>query len=135
MAVMVGMTGSVTHTVGALDTAEAVGSGLVDVLATPRVVAWCEEATLVAVMPGIRDSDVCVGTRVSLEHLVALGVGATVIASATVVSTDGRIITLDVEARTPADAGDELVAHGEVVRVVLDRTRFLERVAATPPVA
>ena len=39
-----GLAATVARTVGTDDTAIALGSGSVPVLATPRLVAWCEAA-------------------------------------------------------------------------------------------
>lgn len=127
MAVMVGMAGAVSHVVTPDDTARALRSGDVDVLGTPRVVAWLEEATMVAVAPGVRESDVCVGTRVHLDHVQPAAVGHRVEATATVTAIDGRIITLEVDLTRHADDGDILLAHGEITRVVLSRQGFVER--------
>lgn len=116
-------TATVTHTVTADDTARALGSGDLEVLATPRVVAWCEEATCAALeLAADRTS---VGTRIDLEHLAASPVGAVVTATATVVHTDGRLVRFQVSAQ---DADGTLLASGEVRRVVVDRERFLSRI-------
>ncbi|AXT85601.1 thioesterase [Aeromicrobium sp. A1-2] len=117
-------TATVTHLVTADDTARALGSGDLDVLATPRVLAWCEEATCAAL--DLDAAQTSVGTRVDLEHLAASPVGARVTATATVVHTDGRLVRFQVAAH---DAGGTLVATGEVRRVVVDRERFLARIA------
>jgi len=130
MAVMVGMTGSVSHVVTPDDTASALLSGDVDVLGTPRVVAWLEEATMAAVAPGVRESDVCVGTRVLLEHVQPSAVGHRVEATATVTAIDGRIITLEVDLTRHDDDGDILLAHGEITRVVLSRQGFADRLGS-----
>ena len=127
MVIMVGMSGSVNHTVTAADSAVALSSGTVDVLGTPRVVAWCEEATMEAISAGLRESDVCVGTRITLEHVEPAAIGQNVVASASVIATDGRIITFEVELRHDEDHGGTLLAHGEIIRVVLARERFLAR--------
>ncbi|MEV7397110.1 hotdog domain-containing protein [Aeromicrobium sp. NPDC092404] len=119
-------TASITHVVTEADTAQALGSGDLAVLATPRVLAWCEEATCAALeLAADRTS---VGTRVELEHLAASPVGATVTATANVVHTDGRLVRFQVAAH---DADGTLLATGEVRRVVVDRERFLARI---PPV-
>jgi predicted thioesterase len=103
------------------DTAIAVGSGSLPVLGTPVLLAWCEAATCAALdLPEGRTS---VGTRVSLEHLAASAVGATVSVTATVAYVDGRLVRFTVEART----GDVLVGSGEVTRVVVDAERFMSR--------
>ena len=114
---------SVTHVVTAADTALALGSGDLEVLATPRVLAWLEEATCAAL--DLAPEQTSVGTRVDLEHLAASPVGATVTATATVVHTDGRLVRFQVVAQ---DASGPLLATGEVRRVVVDRDRFLARI-------
>ena len=114
---------SVTHTVGDADTAAALGSGDLPVLATPRVLAWLEAATCAAL--DLDDSRTSVGTRVEVEHIAASPVGATITATADLVHEDGRLLRFRVAAH---DGHGTLVAHGEVRRVVVDRTRFLERV-------
>lgn len=116
-------TASVTHVVTSSDTARALGSGDLDVLATPRVLAWCEEATCAAL--DLAPDRTSVGTRVDLEHLAASAVGAEVTATATIVHTDGRLVRFQVVAH---DAGGTLLASGEVRRVVVDRERFLARI-------
>lgn len=116
-------TASVTHVVTAADTARAVGSGDLEVLGTPVVLAWCEEATCAALELDAGQSSV--GTRVDLEHLAASPVGAEVTATATVVHTDGRLVRFQVAAH---DAGGTLLATGEIRRVVVDRERFLARI-------
>ncbi|MCW2770287.1 MAG: thioesterase [Aeromicrobium sp.] len=114
---------SVTHTVTTADTASALGSGDLEVLATPRVLAWCEEATCAAV--DLSPEQTSVGTRVELEHLAASPVGAEVTATATVVHTDGRLVRFQVSAQ---DSSGTLLASGEVRRVIVDRERFLSRI-------
>jgi len=116
-------TASVTHVVGPLDTARALGSGDLDVLGTPRVLAWLEEATCAALEIDATQSSV--GTRVEIEHLAASPVGATVTATATQVYADGRLVRFQVVAQ---DASGTLLATGEVRRVVVDRERFLARI-------
>ncbi|MCW2788818.1 MAG: thioesterase [Aeromicrobium sp.] len=116
-------TANVTHTVTAADTARALGSGDLEVLATPRVLAWCEEATCAAL--DLTAQQTSVGTRVELEHLAASPVGAVVTATATVVYSDGRLVRFQVSMQ---DSSGTLLASGEVRRVVVDRERFLSRI-------
>jgi len=114
---------SVTHVVTAADTALALGSGDLEVLGTPRLLAWLEEATCAAL--DLAPGQTSVGTRVDLEHLVAGPVGAHVTSTATVIHTDGRLVRFQVVAQ---DAAGALLATGEVRRVVVDRERFLSRI-------
>lgn len=116
-------TASVTHTVTTADTASALGSGDLDVLGTPRVVAWCEEATCAAL--ALPPQQTSVGTRIDLEHLAASPVGARVTTAATVIYSDGRLVRFQVVAQ---DASGSVLATGEVRRVIVDRERFLARI-------
>ena len=75
---MVGNSAEVSHLVGEEDTAVVVGSGDVPVLATPRLVALAEAATVAAVAGTLRPEQTTVGTRVELEHLVPTPVGTRV---------------------------------------------------------
>lgn len=107
--------------VSGADTAIAVGSGSLPVLGTPVLLAWCEAATCAAL--DLPDGQTSVGTRVSLEHLAASPVGASVDVTATVAYVDGRLVRFTVEARM----GEKLVGTGEITRVIVDPERFLSR--------
>lgn len=113
----------ITHRVGPEHTARAVGSGDLDVLGTPVVVAWLEEATCAVL--DLDPAQTSVGTRVDVQHVLASAVGAMITTTATVTQRDGRMVIFDVAAH---DGRGVLVAHGTVRRVVVDRERFLERV-------
>jgi len=115
---------SVSHVVTGDDTARALGSGDLDVLGTPRVLAWCEAATCAALE--LAAGQTSVGTRVDLEHLAASPVGTEVTVTATVIHTDGRLVRFQVAA---LDAAGTLLATGEIRRVIVDRERFMDRIA------
>ncbi len=123
---LVTMTAVLTFTVTDQDTARAVGSGDLEVLGTPRLLAWCEAATCAAVAAELAPGSTSVGTRVSLEHRAASLVGETITVQAREVHRDGRLLRFEV---TATDARDTVVGHGEVTRVVVDAERFLARLA------
>ena len=106
------------------DTATALGSGDVPVLATPRLLAWLEAATLEALNGRLDDGETSVGSRIELEHRSATAVGAEVTVTADLVAVDGRLLRFSVAAQ---DGDGRLLATGEVTRVVVDRERFLSR--------
>jgi fluoroacetyl-CoA thioesterase len=106
------------------DTAIALGSGDVPVLATPRLLAWLEAATVAALDGRLDDGQTSVGSRIELEHRSATRVGVTVTVTADLVAADGRLLRFSVAAQ---DADGRLLATGEVTRVVVDRERFLSR--------
>jgi fluoroacetyl-CoA thioesterase len=123
MELAAGLTARVELTVTDADTAQALGSGDVPVLATPRVVALVEAASVAATATRLDTGLTTVGTRVEVEHLVATAVGRTVIAEAQLVGVEGRRLTFDVSVRE----GDTTAAHGRVERVIVDRHRFVEK--------
>ena len=122
-----------THRVTDSDTAVALGSGELPVLATPRLLTWLEGACVAALpgaagpvdgtSPGPR-SGTSVGTRVELEHARATPVGAAVDVQAELVHVDGRVLRFGVAAHD--DAG-RIIATGELTRVLVDAERFLAR--------
>ena len=117
-----------TFTVAAGDTARALGSGDLDVLGTPRLLAWCEAATCAATEPLLSPGRTTVGTRVQLEHSAASAVGSVVRVTADLVHSDGRLLRFGVAAS--ADDG-RLLATGEITRVVVDAERFVARVSSS----
>jgi predicted thioesterase len=124
-----GLEATVELTVTQADTAMALRSGDVPVLATPRILALVEEATVAAVASALDGASTTVGTHVELDHLAPTLVGATVIAEAMLVEVSGRRLTFEVSV-----ANDTVVAaRGRVERVVVDRDGFLARAGAPPP--
>jgi predicted thioesterase len=105
------------------DTAPALRSGDVPVLATPRVVALCEEAAVSALEGRLLPNQTSVGMRVQLDHLAPTAIGATVTAEATLERIEGRRLVFTVSVN---DARG-LVAAGKVTRVVVDVQHFLDK--------
>jgi predicted thioesterase len=114
---------TLAFTVSGDDTARAVGSGSLDVLGTPRLLAWCEAATCAALESELGEGETSVGTRVALEHSAASAVGALIEVTASLVYTDGRLRRFSVAARE----GGKAVGTGEITRVVVDVEKFLSR--------
>lgn len=110
--------------VGEGDTAAALGSGSLPVLATPRLLAWLEAATCAALEPALGEGRTSVGTRVELQHSAASPVGAEVVVTADPSYSDGRLHRLRVSGR---HTDGKVVATGEITRVVVDVDRFLGR--------
>jgi predicted thioesterase len=119
------MEASRTFTVTSSDTAEALGSGSLPVLGTPRLLAWCEAVTCAAIDPTLSAGTTSVGTRVELEHRAASPVGTEVTVSAAASYVDGRLHRFTVAAHHP---DGKVVATAEITRVVVDVERFLQRV-------
>lgn len=105
------------------DTALAVGSGDVPVLATPRLLALCEQAACEALRPQLGPGQTSVGFRVEVTHLVPVLVGRRVTAVATFERMDGKKLVFAVTVTDKCG----LVAAGKVVRVLVDTASFMEK--------
>jgi predicted thioesterase len=121
MSLEIGLSGEFAWTVAESDLATAQGSGDVPVLGTPRAIALCEAATLVALAGHLAPGETSVGTRVELDHLAASSPGARVTASAILREIKGRVLSFDVTLHD----GTNLAARGHVRRAIVDRVRFL----------
>jgi predicted thioesterase len=124
MSIEVGTSATVTLVVSEADTAIAHRSGDVAVLATPRLAALLEEASVAALGPSIEVTATSVGVHIAIAHLAASPVGASVAATATVSAVNGRRIDFDLEAKE----ADKLIATGSHRRLVVDRAGFMASV-------
>jgi predicted thioesterase len=118
-----GLSASVTHTVEEGDTALAIGSGDVPVLATPRLVALVEQASVQALGGKLGPDKTSVGYEVQIAHLSPTPVGSEVTAEATLEGVEGRRLTF----RVSVTDARGLVAAGRITRVVVVRDQFIER--------
>ncbi|GIF72350.1 thioesterase family protein [Asanoa siamensis] len=122
-----GLSSRVELTVTDSDTAQAVGSGDVPVLATPRVLALVEAATVAATATRMPAGMTTVGTRVELDHKLPTAIGRTVYAVAQLAKVDGRKLLFEVTVSDGPGSDSAVVAEGRVERMLLDRHRFVER--------
>jgi fluoroacetyl-CoA thioesterase len=127
-----GLRATVRATVTEADTAQAMGSGDVPVLATPRLLALAEAAAVAAVAPQLGDALTSVGTSVSLEHRRASPLGADVDVEAELTEVDGRRLVFSFIARAADTDQDVVIGAGTVERVVLDRARFIAGAGGGP---
>lgn len=99
------------------------GSGDVDVLGTPRLIALCEEATMAALADELAPGTASIGMRIRVDHLQPTPVGASVTADAVLDKIDGRRLTFTVSV---SDSGG-LVAAGKITRALVERASFLDK--------
>jgi len=119
-----GLSGSTAITVAHEHTAPFVGSGRIEVLATPVMINLFEAAALAAVEHLLPAGHQSLGIHLDVSHTAATPVGLRVTATAEVIHVEGRIIKFRVEAR---DAF-EPIGGGTHERVVVSVARFDERV-------
>ena len=103
--------------------ASAVGSGGLDVFATPSMVALMENAAMNAVAPYLPEGSTTVGSQIDVAHMKPSALGAEITATATLTAVDGRKLLFDVMA---AD-GDGTIGKGTHVRFIVDIERFMAK--------
>ena len=118
-----GLAAKAEMTVSESDTAIALGSGSVPVLATPRLVALCEAATLNCLEGQVPAGSTTVGMRVQIDHLHPTAVGSRVVAEATLEKVEGRRLIFTVSASDQCG----LIGAGKVTRVVVTTEHFMEK--------
>ena len=119
----IGLEATIELTVTEQDTARSLRTGEVEVLATPRMIALCEEATMAALVGRVDDGFTTVGLSVQVDHLRPTAVGGRIWAEAHLDKVEGRRLCFSVTAKD--DRG--LIGAGKVTRVVVEVERFMEK--------
>lgn len=84
--------------VDANNTARTMGSGSLEVLATPAMVAMMEHAACLALEGELPEELTTVGVEMQVSHVSASPVGMKVWAEAELTETDGRQYTFEIQA-------------------------------------
>ncbi len=123
MELKVGLTGSAEVLVSEENTAKTMGSGALDVFATPSMIALMEKAASIAVQPFIEEDSSTVGTMINIKHIAATPVGLNVTARAELVEIDGKRLVFSVEAFD----GKDKVGEGQHERFIINAQRFISK--------
>ena len=126
MSIEVGRKGRAETVVSQENTAQAMGSGLVPVFATPYMIALMEGAAVAAVQSQLAPDEGTVGTRLDVTHDAATPIGRKVWAEAEVTAVEGRKLTFAVTAYDEA----EQIGKGTHERFIIKPEKFLARVPA-----
>ena len=94
----IGKTGLQEFTVTADMLASRMGSGLVDVFATPMLIAMMEGTAAQSVADELAPGQTTVGTRLDVRHLAATPEGMRVRVVSRLTAVDGRKLTFAVQA-------------------------------------
>lgn len=103
--------------------AARVGSGLVDVFATPMMVALVERTCNDSVVPHLEPGQGTVGTLVNVAHTAATPIGMRVWCESELVEVDRRRLVFNVKAYD--DSGP--IGEGTHERFIIDMARFQEK--------
>jgi fluoroacetyl-CoA thioesterase len=122
----IGLTGEISIQVTSDVTAKHMGSGAVEVFATPEMIRLMEKAAVSALAGHLGPGQQSVGVTVNVQHLAATPVGATVTARAELIAVDRRRLTFRVSARD----GIDTIGEGLHERSIIDLERFQTKAEA-----
>lgn len=126
MPLAVGTSATVETVVDQSNVASVLGSGTLEVFATPAMIAQMELAACRCLEGHLEAGQSSVGTVVAIQHTAATPVGMKVRATATVTAVDGRKIDFEVSASDEAGP----IGSGTHTRFVVDAARFMAKAAA-----
>ena len=124
LAIAAGSVGTASLVVADEHTAPRIGSGQIHVLATPVMINLFEAAALAACEHMLPAGHQSLGTHLDVTHIAATPVGMRAIATAEVLSVEGRTIKFRLKARDERD----VIGEGTHERVVVNVAKFDLRV-------
>ena len=119
----IGQKNQITSKVETNDTAKAFGSGELEVLSTPRMIALMEECAYKCISEDLEAGATTVGTLVNVKHLSATPVGMNVTVEAEITEIDGRRVCFSVKAYDESG----LIGEGVHERFIVYSEKFLAR--------
>ncbi|MBR6507341.1 MAG: thioesterase family protein [Clostridia bacterium] len=118
-----GLKNSVAITVTEELSAKNMGSGSLDVLATPALIAGMENVCMNCVQPFLEEGSTTVGTKVNVSHLAATPLGDTVTYSCELIEIDRRRLVFTVQAFDSKGKTGECTHE----RFIVDIGRFMSK--------
>ncbi|MGN0343446.1 MAG: thioesterase family protein [Lachnospiraceae bacterium] len=115
-----GIKGTKTVTVNESNTAKAMGSGTLDVFATPALIALLEETCWRSVADELEEGCGTVGTLLEVKHTAPTPVGMEVTCESTLIEVDGRRLVFHVIARDTKG----VVGEGNHERFIIQNEKF-----------
>ena len=108
------------------NSANAVGSGLLDVYATPSMIALMEGCCHESIAPYLEEGCGSVGTSLMIRHVAATPVGMKVYCESELTKADGRMLTFDVKAYDEKG----LIGEGTHERFIVFNEKFRKKAYA-----
>ena len=123
--ITVGMKHSIEKIVTPELTANAAGSGGLDVFGTPFMIGMMECAAMWCIQPELPEGKGTVGVEIATNHLAPTPVGMKVTATAevTAVSENGKMITFKIAAFDEEGP----IGEGTHTRAIISNDRFLQK--------
>lgn len=104
-------------------TAKEVGSGSLEVFATPALLALVEKTAWTSISDQIEEGKTTVGINADFNHVKATALGVEVICETEVVDFDGKKIVFEFEVKDEFD----LISKGRHERAIVNVEKFLSR--------
>lgn len=125
MELTIGLKGTARTTVTPENVAAAMGSGALEVFATPAMVALMEKAALDTLAPCLAEGEGSVGISLEVAHKAATPLGLEVWAECEITEIDGKRIVFSVKAFDKAGE----IGSGSHARFIINNQRFMEKAA------
>lgn len=107
--------------VNANNVATVVGSGSVEVFATPAMIALMEKTANNSLRNHLPEGCVTVGVEINTKHIKASGLGKEIVCKSELIKVDGKKIFFNISAYE----GEDLIGQASHTRVVVDKEKFL----------
>ena len=120
----VGMELEIVYMVTRTETAQTMGSGGPEVLATPILVAWAENAAYEMAELCLPDEQTTVGVNINLNHIAATPVGMKVRIKVVLTNIESRRLDFTVEAWDTV----QKIGEGTHQRFVVQKMKFMGKV-------
>lgn len=118
-----GVTGEKSIAVTIENTALAMGSGTLRVLATPAMIALIEGCCAESVEDMLDEGMTTVGTNINAAHIAASPLGVSILCKSRLVAADGRRLDFEAEVYD----SKELIGKAKHTRFIVDAEKFLNK--------
>lgn len=119
----IGIKGTKEIVVDESNTAKTMGSGELDVFATPAMIALAEKTAWMSVADELEEGDGTVGTLVNIKHIAASSVGRKIRCESELVDIDNRRLTFHIDVYD--DNGK--IGEGEHERFIVNNEKFMAK--------
>jgi predicted thioesterase len=119
----IGVLGDKELIVSSENTASKYGSGLIDVFATPAMIALMEQTAQLSIQPFLPEGKITLGIEVNIKHLKATPIGVLVKCNSKLIEIDGKTLLFEVFAYDETG----LIGKGTHTRYIVDANKFIEK--------